>query len=188
MARWANNNNNNFRPGSANTSFSDGLDVDGTNTWFSPDVGPIYNNGSLVVSTGGVLPSWSGLGSATTLGYSGVEQVGTSLFAVAVQDGGDAGRTRTIVRFDLAGNLLGYDPDGDPVAARWEDLAYDGRYLYAADLRGDHNQDGIRGDVYVFDVTGGLDPGPARTPEPSAVLSLIALGGLGLVSLKRKQS
>jgi hypothetical protein len=50
----ANNNNNNFRPGSANTSFSDGLDVDGTNTWFSPDVGPIYNNGSLVVSTGGV--------------------------------------------------------------------------------------------------------------------------------------
>jgi hypothetical protein len=184
----ANNNNNDFRPGSANTSFSDGLDVDGTNTWFSPDVGPIYNNGSLVVNTGGVLPSWSGLGSATTFGYSGVEQVGTSLFAVAVQDGGDAGRTRTIVRFDLAGNLLGYDPDGDPVAARWEDLAYDGRYLYAADLRGDHNEDGIPGDVYVFDVTGGLDPGPARTPEPSAVLSLIALGGLGLVSLKRKQS
>jgi hypothetical protein len=29
---------------------------------------------------------------------------------------------------------------------------------------------------------------PEPTPEPSAVLSLLALGGLGLVSLKRKQS
>jgi hypothetical protein len=120
------------------------------------------------------------------LGWSGVEQVGDSLFAVAVQSNADSGRSRTIVRFDAnPGELLGFDPDGDPVAARWEDLAFDGQFLYAADLRGDADGTGVRGDIYVFEVTGGLDPDPdpepVPVPEPSS-LGLFLLGAslLGL--------
>lgn len=164
------------------SGFADGLDFDGANKWFSPDVGDILNNGALVHDNGDnaktVLPAWTGLGSSDGMGWSGVEQVGNSLFAVAVQSGSDTGRSRTIVRFDVStGELVGYDPDGDPVAARWEDLAYDGRYLYAADLRGNADGAVVVGDIYVFDVTGGLAPDPVGVPEPSA-LSLLGMAGL----------
>jgi hypothetical protein len=153
----------NYHPGSAIDSFSDGLDVDGTNVWFSPDVDNIFRNGALVISAANpsqsTLAGWTGLGTTHTLGWSGCEQVGKNIYAVAVHSGGDTGRSRTIVRFDAdTFALAGYDPDGDPVAARWEDLAFDGRYLYAADLRGNANTNAIIGDVYVFDVTGGLSP------------------------------
>ena len=135
------------------------------------------------------LPGWSGLGSETGFGWSGVEQVGDSLFAVAVQDFGDAGRTRTIVRFNaVTGELLGFDPDGDPIAARWEDLAFDGSFLYAADLRG--NADGLLdvGDLYVFGVTGGLDPGPRQVPEPAS-FGMFAVGAslIGLTMVRRRR-
>lgn len=159
------------------SGFADGLDFDGANRWFSPDVGDIFNNNVLFADNGNnaqtVLPGWTGLGSDDGLGWSGVEQVGTSLFAVAVQSGADQGESRTIVRFDVnTGELLGYDPDGDPVAARWEDLAYDGQFLYAADLRGDADGNGVHGDIYVFSVTGGLNPEPV--PEPSTLSLLLA--------------
>jgi hypothetical protein len=100
------------------------------------------------------------------LGWSGAEQVANSLFAVAVQDPGDAGQIRTIVRFDATtGTLLGFDPDGDPVAARWEDLGFDGKFLYAADLRGNANGTGAIGDIYVFALTGGLEPCAIACPS-----------------------
>jgi hypothetical protein len=175
--------NPNYSPGSAEFGFSDGLDVDGGNVWYSGDIQDIELNGAVFAPTGIVLPTWNGLGSATTLGYSGVEQVGGSVFAVAVQSFGDSGRSRTIVRFDATtGELLGYDEDGDPGAARWEDMAFDGRYLYAADLRGNIDNAGVIGDIYVFDVTGGLEPG---VPEPSTML-LIGTGLIGLVGFRRK--
>lgn len=173
--------------------FADGLDFDGPNRWFSPDVEDIFNNGALFIDdadpTKTTLPGWSGLGSPVGSGWAGVEQVADSLFAVAVQSFSDTGRSRTIVRFDAnTGELLGFDPDGDPVAARWEDLAFDGRFLYAADLRGDADNAGVPGDIYVFEVTGGLAPGPVPVPEPST-LSLFLLGAslMGVAAVRRRQ-
>ena len=175
--------------------FADGLDFDGANRWWSPDVGDIFNNGVLLINnsdpTKTFLPGWSGLGSATGLGWSGVEQVGASLFAVAVQSGADVGRSRTLVRFDATtGELLGFDPDGDPVAARWEDLAFDGQFLYAADLRGNANGAGTAvGDIYVFLVTGGLqppDPNGVFEPGTLALLGIALVAGLG--TARRRKS
>lgn len=179
------------------TGFADGLDMHGANKWFSPDAGDIYRNGALFAWAGDatkkVTTAIGGIADQS-MGWSGTEQVGDSLFAVAVLNGADTGRSRTIVRFDAGtGALLGFDPDGDPVAARWEDLAYDGQYLYAADLRGNAGQVGVDGDIYVFGVTGGLQicgqPGqPAcPTPEPD-VLPLLAIGLLGLAATMRRKA
>lgn len=176
-----------FRTGEAVGGFKDGLDIDGSNTWSSGDIQDIQKNGSQFIDDTVTLPSWSGLGgdgsSADTLGFSGVEQVGDSLFAVGVMNFSDAGRSRTILRFDANnGDFLGFDPDGDPIAARWEDLAFDGEFLYAADLRGDANEAGVEGDIYVFNVTGGLDPDPnpdGQVPAPAP----LALLGIGLVAM-----
>lgn len=174
------------------TGFADGLDVDGANNWFSPDVQDIFKNGLLFIDnsdpTKTTLPGWAGLGSATGSGWAGVEQVGNSLFAVAVQSFSDTGRSRTIVRFDATtGELLGFDPDGDPVAARWEDLAYDGQFLYAADLRGNADGAGTVGDIYVFAVTGGLnpDPDPQPVPEPSSLLLILGCASLAGAWIER---
>lgn len=176
------------------SGFADGLDFDGSNKWFSPDVGAIFNNGVLFISnfddTKTLLPVWTGLGDADGDGWSGVEQVGDSLFAVAVQSGADSGRSRTIVRFDaITGELLGFDSDGDPTASRWEDLAFDGTFLYAADLRGNADGTGTVGDIYVFAVSGGLAPPPppgTGVPEP-ATLGFLGLGFAGMALYRRRR-
>ena len=178
------------------SGFADGLDFDGANMWFSGDVQDIYKNGVLFADRSNAAQTldaaWVGLGGTSALGWSGVEQVGNLVFAVAVHSGSDTGQSRTIVAFDLStGNQLFADPDGDPVAARWEDLAFDGRYLYAADLRGNENGNNVAGDIYVFDVIGDDgsiidDGGPRPVPEPSTFL-LLGSGLAGLVFYRRKQ-
>ena len=182
--------------------FADGLDSNGTNKWFSPDAGNIFLNTALFASTGNAAQLVSVANGGITnqsAGWSGVEQVGNDVYAVAVLTGADTGNSRIIVRFDLSGNLVGFDPDGDSVAARWEDLGSDGTYLYAADLRG--NADGSfvgdvnRGDIYVFQVTGGLsgcgNPGQPpctnNVPEPST-LPLMGLGlGAAIFGMMRRR-
>jgi hypothetical protein len=188
-----------YRPGTANTGFADGLDVDSGTVWFSPDAGNIYKNGVLFASTGNAAQKVPGQGQ----GWSGVEQVGNDVFAVAVLNNNDVAGSRTIVKFDLSGNLLGFDPDGDLTAARWEGLAFDGTYLYAADLRGNENHSGPSGDIYVFNATGGIEIIP---PPPvgggggggggmSAVPEVGTIGATGLFAvvsgwslLRRKRS
>ena len=184
--------NLNYRPFPNHSGFVDGLDIDGANVWFSPDAANIYKNGVLFASTGNAAQKVPGQGN----GWSGVEQVGDFVFATAVLNGNDVAGSRTIVKFDLSGNLLGYDPDGDVKAARWEGMAFDGRYLYAADLRGNENGTGAIGDIYVFDATGGIalppppdtDPNPPAVPEVGTAASAMAFAGLsGFAFLRRRK-
>jgi hypothetical protein len=186
------NRNDNYRPGTAVSSFTDGLDVDGGTVWHSPDAGDIFKNGVLFASTGNAAQLLSIAGGAIAdqgLGWSGAEEVNTGsldeLFAVAVFTNADTGRSRTIVSFDPnTGALLRFDPDGDPVAARWEDLAFDGRYLYAADLRGNENDNEFIGDIYVFDITG--PGGSIFVPEPASLV-LLGAGLIGLVAWRMRR-
>jgi hypothetical protein len=178
-----------YRSGSGDSDrLVDGLDIDGSNTWFSPDIDNIYLNGNLFADKSnplqGLLPTWNGLGSADTIGWSGVEQVGSSVFAVAVQAFGNVGLTRTLVEFDLSGNLVAYDPDGDARASRWEDLACDGSFLYATDTVGDIDGNGINGDVYVLR---GTPCSPlAAAPEPSSLLLLMPCT-LAIAAIRRRK-
>jgi len=190
----AGNLNANYRPGHATNSFSDGLDIEGNTTWYSPDASNIFKNGVLFASTanadqtlqvadGLLVPPALG---EQGLGWSGTEEAAGRLWAVAVLTNADSGRSRTIVAFDPAtGELLSFDPDGDPVAARWEDLAFDGRFLYAADLRGNADDLGPVGDIYVFDIVG---PGGLQVVEPGS-LALVGAGllGLGGVAWRRRR-
>ncbi len=165
--------NNSYAP-NAGTGFADGLDVKGNNVWFSPDQGVIYKNGVLFATPSNpaqTVHQSQGAVSDQEAGWSGVQDVttanGHSLFAVAVLNENDqSGKSRTIVRFDPnTGALLGFDPNPNPVAARWEGLGFDGRYLYAADLRGlKVNPSGIEGNIWVFDVGG---QGGTIPPPPS---------------------
>jgi hypothetical protein len=168
---------------------TDGLDVGPTGTlWHSRDgfTGLIYKDGVLFADENPAqttLALWSVMGiPSVTDFWSGVQQIGGSLYAVAVQTNADVPNSRTIVRFDaVTGELLAYDPDGYEHARRWEDLGYDGRYLYAADLRGnDFGGDGL-GQIFVFDLGGGLKP----MPEPGTLTLLLA--GLVAVGVRRRR-
>ena len=141
-----------------------------------------------VVGPNVLLSAWTGLGGTTTLGFSGVEQIGGQIFAVAVMSGPTtASRERLPASMRRQANCWGMI-DGDLVAARWEDLAFDGRYLYAADLRGNADGFGPNGDIYVFDITG--PGGTAGVPEPAllAVWLLLGLAGVGGAKWRRRRS
>lgn len=145
----------------------DGLDFDHGEWWYSPDQGNIYRNdasGNLIAPV-----PWKAMG---TGGYSGVERVDvfSSSYVFAVNDNFTP---RQLAMFDLNGNLLG---SFNFANQRYEDLAFDGRYLWAADLGA--------GRIDKIDVLN--NGGSVFVPEPSSML-LLALGGLGLAAIGRRR-
>jgi hypothetical protein len=174
---------------------TDGLDVTAGTEWHSRDgfFGVIHKSGAVFaeesVAAQTVLPGWSGAGPGTTDFWSGVQQIGDSLYAVAVQTNEDIANSRTIVRFNAAtGELLAYDPDGYLHARRWEDLGYDGRYLYAADLRGNEFGGTNSGQIFVFDLGGGLKPNPPGVPDGGSSLLLFGMALAGVGALRRNKA
>lgn len=141
----------------------DGLDVEGSTLWWSPDVDAVYHSPK------------DGSGSATTFlpsagGYSGVEyvSVGGQNYVIVVND---ATNPRQLCVHDILGTQIGCTTLPN---SRYEDLAFDGRYLYAADFYG--------GRVDKIDLfsDGGSIFVPGGVPEPSTwAMLLLGFGFVG---------
>lgn len=169
--------------GAIGTSFFDGLDVEGSDVFWSPELSGTgrdsYKNGtkflddtsaaqtdiSSVSSIGSTITRWAGIEAVTALG---------TVYTVAEVD---LGAGRTVATYDLTGSLIAVDPDGSPFATRLEDLAFDGRYLYGGSI-GDAR-------IFVFEIVG---PGGTRAiPEPvTAGLSLLSLAGVAAAATRRR--
>lgn len=108
----------------------DGIDVDGSNIWFSPDVSNVYLRDFAGNPVAGYPQPFLGGGG----GYSGVEQVtvGGKSYIIVVNDATQP-RKLCIHNFDPSASLVGCVQFQN---SRYEDLAFDGRYLWAADYYG----------------------------------------------------
>lgn len=155
----------------------DGFDIEGGKIFWSPDVSYVAQLNKATGADEGILLSAAG-------GYSGVERVinGANDWLFVVND---ATSPRKICRTNTAAPDDTFDGGADCVQlpnSRYEDLAFDGRYLYAADYYGgridklDLLLDG--GSIFV--------PPGGSVPEP-ATLALVftALGGLAWARKKR---
>lgn len=153
----------------------DGLDFDHNEIWYSPDVGNVYRLDTAGAFTGSVNPVLGGAG-----GFSGVERVdvGADSFLIVVND---AFSPRKLCQTSLTGVFNSTTDCATLSNSRYEDLAFDGRYLYAADLFGN------RIDKIELTGAGGgsIFVPPSGVPEPATMtLFLTGLGGLYL--LRRK--
>lgn len=146
---------------------TDGLDIQGNTLWWSPDVSAVYNS------------PLDGSGSQTTFlpqngGYSGVEQVtvGSKDYVFVVNDGF---QPRELCYSGSASGCVTL-PN-----SRYEDLAFDGRYLWAADFYGNR--------IDKIDLLG--DDGSILTsgvPEPSTWAMLVmGFAGVGFLAQRRRK-
>jgi hypothetical protein len=148
----------------------DGLDVQGSTLWWSPDVDKVYY--SPVDGSGARTEFLGGAG-----GYSGVEYltVGGLSYILVVNDASNP-RRLCIHLTDATEVGCSTLPN-----SRYEDLAFDGRYLYAADFYG-HRIDKI--DILVDG--GSIFNPPGAVPEPGTWTLLVA-GFLGLGTVLRRR-
>lgn len=146
---------------------TDGLDIQGNTLWWSPDVSAVYKS------------PLDGSGSQTTFlpqngGYSGVEQVtvGSKDYVFVVNDGF---QPRELCYSGSASGCVTL-PN-----SRYEDLAFDGRYLWAADFYGNR--------IDKIDLLG--DDGSILTsgvPEPSTWAMLVmGFAGVGFLAQRRRK-
>ena len=107
----------------------DGLDFDHNEIWWSRDVGEV-NRFDSAGNPVGAQPAVGGAG-----GYSGVERVDTtnSAFLILIND---AFNPRKICKSSFTGVFDSVADCAELANSRYEDLAYDGRYLYVADYFG----------------------------------------------------
>lgn len=153
----------------------DGLDYDHGELWCSPDVSVVYRISGDLSTNIGPQPVIGGAG-----GYSGVERIqatdGTNYIVVV----NDAFNPRKLCVHSMDYAEIGCQQFAN---SRYEGLAFDGRYLYAADYFGS------RIDKYDILGDGGsiIDPGnPGAVPLPAAGW-LLAGAIAGIVGLRRNR-
>ena len=162
--------------GASGYGLIDGLDIYGGKIYYSPDIGNIFRAD---LGTGVVEAN---ITQGSSGGFSGVQYVPVASgdFLIVVND---ASNPRTLCRMSLAGVIAAGDC-ATLANDRYEGLAFDGRYIYAADYYGN------RIDKIDLKLDGGsiLVPPVNGIPEPETyALMLAGLGAVGFMARRRKQ-
>ncbi len=159
----------------------DGLDFDHGEIWCSPDVSVIYRISGDGQSNIGAQPVIGGAG-----GYSGVERIeatnGTNYIVVV----NDAFQPRKLCVHAMDYSEIGCQQFQN---ARYEGLAFDGRYVYAADYYGDRiDKYDILGDDGGSIIDPDDDDGNGGTVVPLPAAGWLLISAIaGTVGLSRRR-